>query len=157
MLARVALPTLPALALTLFACQPAAAPLSDAEVAAVRAASDAWEENARASDWDAVTALYTEDATLMPPNTESVQGRAAIQAFWEAFPPASELELTSEEVDGRGDLAFERGSYSLTLMIEGMSEPVPDSGKYIVILRRQADGSWLIAADIFNSDLPLPE
>ena len=32
--------------------------------------------------------------------------------------------------------------------------PAADDGKYIEIWKRQADGSWKIAYDIFNSDLP---
>jgi uncharacterized protein (TIGR02246 family) len=154
MLGRSALPTL---ALVLFACQPVARPLSDADVAAVRATADGWEERARAGDWAAVAALYAEDARLMPPNAEAVQGRAAIQAFWEAFPLTTDIDITSEEVDGRGDLAFDRGSYSVGIMPEGTSEPITDRGKYVVVARRQADGSWLMAIDIFNSNLPLPE
>jgi ketosteroid isomerase-like protein len=34
---------------------------------------------------------------------------------------------------------------------------VEDRGKYLEIWKRQADGSWKVALDIFNSDLPLPE
>jgi len=35
-------------------------------------------------------------------------------------------------------------------------EPEQDSSKYIEIWKRQADGSWKVAFDIFNSDLSLP-
>ncbi len=40
---------------------------------------------------------------------------------------------------------------------EGAAEPVQDRGKYVEIRRKQADGAWLIAVDIFNSDLPIPQ
>ena len=33
---------------------------------------------------------------------------------------------------------------------------LPDSGKFLEIRRRQADGRWLIPRDIGNSDIPLP-
>jgi ketosteroid isomerase-like protein len=33
---------------------------------------------------------------------------------------------------------------------------VGDHGKFLEIRRRQADGRWLVAADIFNSDQPVP-
>ena len=31
-----------------------------------------------------------------------------------------------------------------------------DEGKFVEVWRRQNDGSWLIADDIFNSDVPVP-
>ena len=49
-----------------------------------------------------------------------------------------------------------RGAYSLTIQPEGAPESIRDTGKYIEIRRKQQDGSWLIAIDIWNSDLPLP-
>ncbi|HEU4419987.1 MAG TPA: hypothetical protein VFT55_13725 [Planctomycetota bacterium] len=31
---------------------------------------------------------------------------------------------------------------------------ITDTGKFLVIYRRQDDGSWKVCCDIFNSDLP---
>jgi ketosteroid isomerase-like protein len=42
-------------------------------------------------------------------------------------------------------------------MPEGAPEPFQESGKYVVILQKQPDGSWLVVVDIWNSDLPLTE
>ena len=36
-------------------------------------------------------------------------------------------------------------------------DPMPDEGSYLEIWKRQADGSWRVAMDVFNSDLPAPE
>jgi ketosteroid isomerase-like protein len=60
--------------------------------------------------------------------------------------------LTIDEIDGRADLAYVRGSYSMTLHPQGAPAPVDDVGKYLEIRMHQADGSWLLAVDIFNSD-----
>ena len=54
-------------------------------------------------------------------------------------------------IDGRGDLAFARGTYSWTVRV-GEGEPVSDTGKWLTIGRRQADGTWLLSQDIWNSD-----
>ena len=89
----------------------------------------------------------------MPPNQPAVVGRPAIRDFNATFPPVSAFSLTNQVIDGVGDLAYVRGRYRMTLAIEGSA---PDSGKYIEIRGRQADGSWKFTADIFNSDLPLP-
>jgi uncharacterized protein (TIGR02246 family) len=148
------------LAVASTACQPAAqqvGPLSDEDVAAIRASTESFAEAIRASDWAGVSALYTEDAVFMPPNEPAVQGRAAIEAWMEAFPPITGFSPETVEIDGHGDLAYVRGTLSMTVMPEGAPEPIQETAKYIEIRRKQPDGSWLIAVDIFNSDLPLPE
>ena len=109
-----------------------------------------------AGDFAAVAATYTEDAVMMAPNSEAIVGRAAIQTFFESFPPISSMELLATEVEGVGDLAYVRGSYTMTVAPEG-ADPISDTGKYIEIRRKQADGTWLLSRDLYNSDLPLPE
>jgi ketosteroid isomerase-like protein len=131
--------------------------LSDEDVAAIKTAHDAYGQTMISKDWAALIAMYTEDAEVMPPNMPLIQGREAIQAWSEASPPYTAFNLTCVEIDGRSDLAYVRGEYTLTMEIEGAPEPIQDIGKFITILQKQQGGSWLIALDIFNSDLPLPE
>ena len=70
-----------------------------------------------------------------------------------AFPRVTRAEFHVEEIDGYGDIAYVTGRYAMTLQPEGAPGPIDDRGKYIEIRRKQADGSWLLARDIFNSDL----
>lgn len=165
-IASVVAASLAVLALAAAACQPQPSPtpipqaapsaLPEADVAAVRALANRWQEAARAADWRAVAATYTENGTFMPPNGPAVQGRAAIEAWLKAFPPLSNITITPGEIDGRADVAYDRGTYSLTFASPAKGQPASDNGKYVVISRKQADGSWLMAIDIFNSDVPLP-
>jgi len=142
---------------SLAACQPSGpAALSEEDVAAIESTSEAFLKGVRARDWAAVAATYTDDAVLMPPNGPAVEGRANIQTFFESFPPTSEFNLSSVETTGRGDLAYVRGTYKMTIALEGQ-DPIADSGKYLEIRGKQADGSWLIARDMFSSDLPLSQ
>lgn len=57
------------------------------------------------------------------------------------------------EVDGRGDLAYVRGRYSMVMALPSQPE-LSESGKYIEIWRKQPDGSWKLFRDIFNADAP---
>ena len=70
----------------------------------------------------------------------------------EAFPPASKFELQIDELDGQGDLAYVRGHFHMVMNPEGAPEPVEDRGKYVEVRRKQADGTWLMSVDTFNSD-----
>lgn len=128
--------------------------LTEADKTAIRAGTDSFVANARTRHDSANAALYAENATFMPPNGGIVEGRAAIRAWFEHFPPMTEFSLTPVEIDGRGDFAYERGTYGLTIAAATGKPAVSDHGKYLVVKRRQADGKWLVVADIFNSDVP---
>jgi ketosteroid isomerase-like protein len=160
MKARTLLLAVLALAFASTACQPPAqeAPgLSEEDVAAIRTVMEAGAEAEEAGDWAALVALGTEDFVWMPPNVEILEGRAAIIAFVEESGLQIQESLVSAtEIDGRGDLAYFRATYRLRMSF-GDAEPITDVGKWIAILRKQADGSWLHSAWIWNSDLPLPE
>ncbi len=150
-----------ALGLTSTACQPPAqeaGPLSDEDVAAIRAGHQGWVQALLAGDWAAAAAVHTEDAVRMPPNDTAYQGRAAIEArLAERIDTVTAFTVTSVETDGRDGLAYDRATYSITLGRVGMSEPITNTGKALVVWQKQADGSWLAHRVIWNSDLPLPE
>jgi len=129
--------------------------LSEADRTAIRQVGETDMKMMNAKDWMGDMALYTEDAVELPPNQAAVQGKAAIQAWEEAYPPLSNFQVQSLEIEGQGDLAYDRGTYSMTVTPPGAA-PIEDHGKYLTICRKQADGSWKIAREMFNSDLPLP-
>ena len=110
----------------------------------------------RAGDATALARLYTENAVLMPPGEPAVTGRKAIelklQTTFDRF--TAVLNVTFDEIEISGDWAFERGSYTLTLTPKVEDEPIREVGKYLLILRRNSDGSWKLARDIWNSDPP---
>jgi uncharacterized protein (TIGR02246 family) len=138
------------------ACQTTAQPLLDTDKSAMRATTDSLTARVVQRRDSVVAALYTENATLMPPNHGIVRGRAEIRTFVKNFPPLSHFTAPPIEIDGRGDLAYVRGTYQLVFVPSGGRANAEDHGKFLEILRRQPDGRWLIAVDIYNSDVPLP-
>jgi uncharacterized protein (TIGR02246 family) len=97
-------------------------------------------------DADALTQLYAEDAVLLPPAHEPIEGRDAIGVFWHQGTDQG-LQVTTLKVEVNGDLGYLVGQYHLPATVE---EPA-DSGKYVMCLKRQIDGSWKLTADIWNS------
>jgi ketosteroid isomerase-like protein len=63
------------------------------------------------------------------------------------------FEPTRIAVAQAGDVAYDIGTYSLAF--DGGQGPVRDRGKYVVVWRK-VSGDWKVAADIFNSDGPVP-
>jgi uncharacterized protein (TIGR02246 family) len=132
--------------------QPTVGTLSAKDTAAIRAVSEQFSRLLLAQDFDALVRLYTDDAVFMPPHQPAVNGRAALRSWMAAFPKVTQFALEIDEIDGREDLAYVRGRYSMTLHPDGAPGPIEDAGKSIEIRKRQPDGSWLMKADIFNSD-----
>jgi uncharacterized protein (TIGR02246 family) len=130
------------------------APLSAADTAAIETIQQRFAAAFLRRDFEALAALYTEDAVLMPPNAPAVQGRAAVKAWMAAFPTITGLTISIDRIEGRADLAYVRGAYTMTLRPEGAEAPVTVRGKYMEIRRRQSSGEWLLEADMFNSDHP---
>lgn len=134
--------------------QPAA--LTEEDVTAIRENSAAFSAARMAKDMDALATMYTADVVVMPPNEPAIDGASAMQARWADAPAPTEHRLTIHDITGRGDLAYVRGTYVVT-GAGGGGRPVTDRGKYVEIRRKQPDGRWLIAVDIWNSDLaPAP-
>lgn len=124
---------------------------------AIEQASSRWEEIYNSGDATALAGLYTEDAIALPPNTPMVRGRGQIEELWRGFMSVfRDVSLETIEVEVTGDLAYEVGRYTGTLAQEGV-EPASETGKYVVVWKRQTGGTWQLAVDIWNSDTPLPE
>jgi uncharacterized protein (TIGR02246 family) len=119
-----------------------------------------------AEDAEAIAAEYTEDAVLMPPGQPAVAGRAAIAGLYRGFFAQFRLvlETTVEEAEVAGDLGFLRGrlrqeihpragpGFLRGLIRRRAGGPEVQTGKFLAVLRREADGAWRFSRDIFNTD-----
>ena len=106
-------------------------------------------------DVAALVAFYTADAILLAPNAPMAQGPEAIRAIFDGYfaAGAASLELETTAFEDNGDVVIDVGRYTLDVQIPD-GDSVTDVGKYLQVFKRQADGSFLIAYDCFNSDLP---
>jgi ketosteroid isomerase-like protein len=111
---------------------------------------------AKKADVATVSGFYTDDAELLVPNAKAAHGRAEIdKANTDMFAAmkVTALKLSTADVITAGDYAIETGSYDQTLQPK-TGKTIHDIGKYIVVWKRQGDGSWKIVREIYNTDLP---
>jgi ketosteroid isomerase-like protein len=142
---------------------PAAATLAGApavDAAAVRRAIDAGDSTFSAAalrgDSPALAALYTDDAALMFSDAPIASGHDAIAKRYAAMTSAmkvSAIKLQTQDVTVAGDYAIETGAYDMTSQAKS-AKPVHEIGKYVVVWKKQADGSYKIFRDIANTDSP---
>lgn len=131
--------------------------LTDLDRAAIFKTDSLFEIAANSGSPDSVTRVYAEDASLMPPNVPVVTGREPIRQYWGRVMDQQNLhfEIDTDELEGRGDLAYLRGHFKLTASPKAKgAAAMSDQGKFVQVFQRQADGGWRIVIDIYNSDLP---
>ena len=124
---------------------PEGSPADRAARQAIESAIRRYVDASNNGDVATLASLYAEDAVLLPPDHEPIQGREAIGAFWRQGTDEG-LEVTNLAVEVDGNLGYLVGRYHLPATDE---EPA-DSGKYVMCLKRQRDGSWKLTADIWN-------
>jgi uncharacterized protein (TIGR02246 family) len=133
---------------------------SAAAEAAIGKLRTAYQAAANAQDGAAMAKLFAQDGTEMPPNAPLQKGRAAIEAYHKNFANqvmVHNLVIKTTETHVMGDVAYDVGTYSQSLMpMKGGGKTMDDKGKYVVLLKKDASGGWLITHAIYNSDIPLP-
>jgi len=118
---------------------------------AIAAANENFMTNFQQGDAAGVASLYTEDGQVLPPGSDFVTGRSAIQQFWQGAMDMGikAVKLETVELDGQGDTAIETGKYTLT----GEGGQIIDTGKYMVVWKQQ-EREWRLHRDIWNTSLP---
>ena len=133
--------------------------LTPADSTAIVAVNTRLQAAGLSGNWDAWSADFTSEPVRLPPHAPAVTGKAASDAFNRATPKFTTFDLAVTSIVGRGDLAVTTGTFKLSVPAgkdsAGLATPATnDQGKFMQVLMKQADGSWKIARDIWNSDLP---
>ncbi len=119
--------------------------------AEIAAANDEFMAAVKRGDAAALASFYTTTGKLLPPNSDFMIGREAIQGFWQAVinmgVKAAQMDIV--EVEKCADTVIEMSTFKMF----GEAGQELDRGKYIVIWKKE-DGHWRLHRDIFNSSKP---
>ena len=146
--------------LFLAACATPALPDPAAARAELMAADRAFDSTVAAAGirgGEAWGTFFGDSGKQVPPTGPFTAGRAATAERMAGFfgDSTNRLRWTPEyaEVAGDATLGYTIGSYEAQV-VRGDSTTVVGRGRYLTVWRKQADGRWLVAADIGNEAKP---
>ena len=134
----------------------AAAPDSGAVRRAVDSAHARLDSALLRNDGAAAVDVLAEDYVSMETPGRPVRGRALVRAKLDTlakYGRVTDVDYPADGFDVSGDLAVKYGRYRLTYVPNGKS-PETQSGDYMHVWRRQADGTWRLAREIVNTASP---
>ena len=103
-------------------------------------------------DAAALAGQYEADAGLAGAGTAIMTDAASRRAFIDGFAadPALKVDFASDRiiVADSGELASSRGHYTMTYTDPTTNKPKTESGSYLTVYRKAADGSWQAAEDM---------
>jgi len=149
-----------ALAALLTSCTSSMPDTHDADVAALKDTEAAWVKDAATKDLDKFVAHYTDDASVLIPETPIFTGKEAIRGGLKPMLSdpnfAVTFAATKVDVAKSGDLGYTQGPFSMTTSDPKTKAPVTEKGKYLTVYKKQTDGSWKAVEDTFMADAPPP-
>jgi ketosteroid isomerase-like protein len=109
----------------------------------------------RTNDIDTLLGLYTEDATLLPPDDTVKKGLQEIKSFYELLPRSGQIidaSIVSNSISGTGDTFYEIGEYHLKIRSFENDATHMTTMKYLTVWKYQSDGSIRMFAECWNND-----
>lgn len=107
-------------------------------------------------DMEASMSVITDDAVIMPPGEPALNGAEAARAWLQALHDFGTLtgRYTDASITVLGDHAIEHFVGELTITPKAGGPAITETVKGIHVYERQADGTWRISHDVWNTDAP---
>jgi uncharacterized protein (TIGR02246 family) len=123
------------------------------EIARVRSQ---WADDLRNKRLEEITALYAPDAAFLSGDVGRVTGRPAIHELCKKVMAAvtSNMVMHSVRTEHSGDIAFDSGDYEETMTKASDGTSQNSKGSYLMVLKRQPDGKWLIVEQMWIDSTP---
>jgi ketosteroid isomerase-like protein len=117
---------------------------------------EAWVHDLRTKQLEPILKFYAPDAAFLQPNGERITGSAALRTLFQTIMATfnSDLTLHSQNLETSGDLAFDSGDFQETLTIIATGAKITSKGSYIIIYKRQPNGSWQIVQHVWTGTPP---
>lgn len=106
-------------------------------------------------DVERILSYWTDDAVVIPPGMPSIEGKDSLRSYVENSMriPGFKITWKSRDVtlspDGRLGYMFSLNSITMN---DQDGKPVTSEGRAITIWRKETNGEWRCAVDIWNSE-----
>jgi ketosteroid isomerase-like protein len=94
--------------------------------------------------------IYTEDATFVMPGALLLQGRPEMLRQLERGTLLRSVTITPSIIEARDDLAYAYGLFTC------VQDERPVALRFLMVLRKEADGAWRIAREFLAAESPTP-
>jgi ketosteroid isomerase-like protein len=117
---------------------------------------EAWVQDLRTKQLEPILKFYAPDAVFLQPTGERITGSAAIRTLFQTIMATfnSDLTLHSQNLETSGDLAYDSGDFQETLTVTATGAKIATKGSYIIIYKRQPNGSWQIVQHVWTGTPP---
>jgi uncharacterized protein (TIGR02246 family) len=108
-----------------------------------------WHKATAASDVDTVLGLMADDVVFLVPGQPPMKGRSSFERGLRTLLTQHRIESTGEvqEVEVSGDLAYCWTNLNVRVVPLSGGNATVRSGSALSILRKQGNGSWVLARD----------
>lgn len=115
-----------------------------------------WVQDLRTKQLEPILKFYAPDAVFLQPNGDRISGSTGLRNLFQTIFATfnSDLSLHSENLDVSGDLAYDSGSFEENLTNIATGARINSRGSYIIIYKRQSNGSWLIVQHVWTGTPP---
>jgi ketosteroid isomerase-like protein len=138
-----------------FSPTPTAAP-QGSTLATLAKIREAWVQDLRSKQLEPILKFYAPDAVFLQSTGERITGSAALRTLFQTIMATfnSDLTLHSQNLETSGDLAYDSGDFQETLTTIATGAKITAKGSYIIIFKRQPNGSWQIVQHVWTGAPP---
>jgi uncharacterized protein (TIGR02246 family) len=145
------------LTLGIAACEKAATVKADPAAVqnSIKADEKKWNDDFKAKNLEALLSHYADDATFVTSGGAATGSTAIRQSYSTALADHYfTVSFASDKIDvaASGDLAYSRGHFSEKYQDPKSKQIVSDSGTFVTVYKKQADGSWKAVEDFAVAD-----
>jgi ketosteroid isomerase-like protein len=117
---------------------------------------EAWVQDLHTKQLEPILKFYAPDAAFLQPSGERLTGSAALRTLFVTIMSNfnSDLTLQSQNLETSGDLAYDSGDFQESLTTIATGAKITSKGSYILIFKRQPNGTWLIVQQVFTGTPP---
>jgi uncharacterized protein (TIGR02246 family) len=111
-----------------------------------------WATALHSKQLDQLVSLYAPDAVFLTESGGRFTGRPAIRELCQRAMNTftSDIQLHSIAQEQSGNLGYDSGDYSETLVANAGGARTETKGTYMMVLKRQSDGRWLIQQQMWT-------